>query len=200
MDFTFEITNINELERFFDVIKTIDFEQLREAIKKVEQDMEKLSTINMRIMDMNDNDIMWDPENRRIKIKINKTEKERVPKEIHCANLGAFNALVIKNELEGVHLEYPEFLEIRNEYMNQEFDGKSPSVMTLIDGLVETLKNRYGVKLKNFKQIEELQKVDPKRRKMHASLRFFTDAKNQVEANGVTSPTLVIKPSDIGPR
>lgn len=166
MDFTFEITNHDKLTRFFDVIKTMDFEQLREAIKKVEQDMAFLSVTNKRIVEMNNDDIMWDAENKRIKIKINRTEKEEEPQQSYCANLGAFNRLIINNcGLETNYREYEEFQDMIIEYIKKEVSEGHPSVMTLIDGLVETLRKRYGVELENFEQIEELQKIDPKRRK-----------------------------------
>lgn len=176
MDFTFEITNHDKLTRFFDVIKTMDFEQLREAIKKVEQDMTFLSVTNKRIIEMNNDDIMWDSENKRIKIKTHRSEEENDQLKSYCANLGAFNRLIINNcGLETNYREYEEFKDMIIEYIRKEVSEGRPSVMTLIDGLVETLRKKYGVKFQNFEQIEEY-------RKMHALLLVGNDTKRQSHA------------------
>lgn len=146
------------------IIKNVDFDTLKEAIAKVEQDLQQLSANKVVCDDLNHKNIMWDTTNGCIKIIDTDSfivNEELTEEQIYSMNLEQFNnqiELVLGNSGNTkmqVLRNNPKFAEVQRKYVIGQVKGQNPSIITLIDCLVNIAEEQFGREFNSLQEIEQ---------------------------------------------
>lgn len=146
------------------IIKNIDFDTLKGAIAKVEQDLQQLSADKVVCDDLNHKNIMWDTEKGCIKIVDTDSfiiNKDLTKEQIYGMNLEQFNnqiELVLGNSGNTkmqVLRNDPKFVEVQRKYIVGQMRGQNPSVTMLVDCLVNIAEEQFGRKFSSLQEIEQ---------------------------------------------
>lgn len=180
-----------------EIIKKIDIPTLISAIKKVESDLEQLSTEKVLFQDLNQGGIMWDEAENRIKIiDTDFFEKNETITEGQCygANITSFNSM-IEMELgiingQGTKLsEYlqnnPDFSQLYTKYMIYSLNGKNMSVTELVDKAVEIFENDFGTKVNSIEEMQQLigERIENRESEITAEIPTFEPPKEKQTKN-----------------
>ena len=148
-----------------DIIKQLNIPELIKAIHKVETDIHQISEEGIVTNDMNHKNIKWDFENKRVRIIDTDSfikNEELSAERIYAKNLEEFNLSIrmilgcLGSENFEILRQSPEFSERHMQYVTQEFLGKAPSIIPLIEILVEVAEKQYGRKFGSLQEIEQV--------------------------------------------
>ena len=146
------------------IVKKIELNTLKEAIRKAENDIRLLSTDRILFNDVNQGGLMWTEDG---KIKVIDTDdfykdEDITEEQTYSHNLEQFNTMV---EMETGFIEGPlnryltsnqEYWKLYNEYVRASLTGKCISVTVLFDKAIDVFKQEFGVMPNS---IEEMEKV-----------------------------------------
>lgn len=146
------------------IIKNVDFDTLKGAIAKVEQDLQQLSANKVVCNDLNHKNIMWDTTNGCIKIIDTDSfivNEDLTEEQIYGMNLEQFNnqiELVLGNSGNTkmqVLRNNPKFAEVQRKYVIGQVKGQKLSITILIDCLVNIAEEQFGRKFNSLQEIEQ---------------------------------------------